>query len=225
MYPPVLLGLSFVAYLLGAARTTGPTTHSYVLMPVAFLIDSSGLVHRISYSIIGLSCLVLAATLASFLLSTRKAARFHWPLFAVNICTAVAGLVSLFTGAVGPRLYASVADKTPLVLAVLFLVVACVLPLLLPTLISKSREVEISSTVPQANESRFQAVAEDSDDAIMLLDALRSPDGRIEDFLFTYLNANAEKIILKRTARWWGRGSHGCCRSAAMASCLSSSGR
>jgi diguanylate cyclase (GGDEF)-like protein len=79
----------------------------------------------------------------------------------------------------------------------LAVVCACVLPYLLLCLHSKSRELESVSLAAHKSEARFLAAAKSNDAAFFLLKTMRAPDGLIEDFLFTYLNANAEKILAR----------------------------
>ena len=53
----------------------------------------------------------------------------------------------------------------------------------------------------QEERDRFHAAAESSLDALYLCEAVRSSCGEIEDFIFTYLNSNVEKMVsLPRTA-------------------------
>ncbi len=53
---------------------------------------------------------------------------------------------------------------------------------------------------------RLRAVAESSLDAIYICDTLRDPAGGIEDFVFTYLNSNVEKMVrIPREALLGGR--------------------
>jgi PAS domain S-box-containing protein len=42
---------------------------------------------------------------------------------------------------------------------------------------------------------RFRAVADSSTDTIFICEAVRDPDGDIDDFVFTYLNRNGDKIF------------------------------
>jgi PAS domain-containing protein len=47
----------------------------------------------------------------------------------------------------------------------------------------------------QAERDRFLAAAESSLDSLYICEAVRNKDGEIEDFLFTYLNSNVEKMV------------------------------
>lgn len=42
---------------------------------------------------------------------------------------------------------------------------------------------------------RLRAAAESSMDALFICEAVRTPEGEVEDFTFTYLNANVEKMV------------------------------
>ena len=161
-------------------------------------------IDRVADTLIGLSCIAIAATLASFLATYKVGLPFRWPLIAVTGCTAVAGVACLLSAAVIRDLHPRLVAGAPLVVAILAVVCACVLPYLLPFLIFKSRELESASLTAQKAEARFLAAAQSTDAAFFLLEALRAPDGLIEDFLFTYLNANAEKIIAKRSSEVLG---------------------
>ncbi len=62
---------------------------------------------------------------------------------------------------------------------------------------AKATELEESIAATRKYEARFLAAGLNTTDALMLVEALRAPSGRIEDFLFTYLNPNAEKLLAK----------------------------
>jgi diguanylate cyclase (GGDEF)-like protein/PAS domain S-box-containing protein len=47
----------------------------------------------------------------------------------------------------------------------------------------------------QEERDRLHAAAESSLDALFICEAVRDPQGRIEDFTFTFLNSNAQKVI------------------------------
>lgn len=161
-------------------------------------------IDRVADTLIGLSCIAIAATLASFLTTYKEGLPFRRPLIAVTICTTVAGLACLVSAAVIHDRHPHLVANAPLVVAILAVLCACLLPFLLPFLISKSRELESANLAVHKTEARFLAAAQSTDAAFFLLEALRAPDGLIEDFLFTYLNANAEKIIAKRSSEVLG---------------------
>ena len=146
---------------------------------------------------IGLSCIATAATLASFLTAAGRDIPFRWMLTALAVCTAMAGLSCLLSAALLGGEHSTLTGLSPVLGAVLAILTAFSLPFLLPVLLSRFRQLEIAAVASRKNENRFLAATQSSSDAFILLEALRSPDGAIEDFLFTYINANAEKIIEK----------------------------
>ena len=168
-----------------------PRAHSY-LLPAALLTAP-----RIADGVIGLGCIAIAATLASFLISSGRSIPFRWQQITVAGCTGLVGIACLFAAVAAPASHPSLIGGVPLLLAALVLLCACLVPYVIPQMISRSRELESATRTAEKNEARFLAAAQNTHDALFLLDALRNPDGVIEDFLFTYLNANAEKIIAK----------------------------
>ena len=155
---------------------------------------------RVEDVFIGLSCIAIAATLASFLSTAGHDLPFRWTLIALTACTTIAGLCCLLSAAMVDGMYTALVGQASLFGAVLALLTAFLLPFLLPMLLSKSRELEFTSQTAKRNEIRFLAATQSTEDAFILLEALRSPDGAIEDFLFTYINANAEKLLLKHSS-------------------------
>jgi diguanylate cyclase (GGDEF)-like protein len=153
--------------------------------------------HHIEDAFIGLSCIAIAATLASFLTTAGRDVPFRWTLIALTVCTTIAGLCCLLSATLLHGEHPTLTSLSPLFGAVLAILTALLLPFLLPFLLSRSRELEFTAVAARKNETRFLAATQSSSDAFILLEALRSPDGIIEDFLFTYINANAEKIIEK----------------------------
>jgi diguanylate cyclase (GGDEF)-like protein len=190
---------SFTPALIGRVE---PQAH---VLPQSFfsllfvLFSTSGIfsLHHIEDAFIGLSCIAIAATLASFLINSGHSIPFRWPLTALTVCTTIAGLCSLLSAALHHDLHPRLTSLSPLFGAVLAIFAACLLPLLLPYLLSRSRELALTSVTARKCETRFLAATQSCSDAFILLDALRSPGGIIEDFLFTYINHNAEKIIDK----------------------------
>ncbi len=159
---------------------------------------------RVADAVIGLSCIAIAATLASFLTTYKKDLPFRRSLIAVTGCAAVAGMACLFSAAVIRDLHPRLVAETPLAVAIVAVLCACLLPYLVPYLVSRSRELESSSLAAHKTEARFLAAVQSTDAAFFLLEAIRAPDGGVEDFLFTYLNAGAEKIIGKRSSEVLG---------------------
>jgi PAS domain S-box-containing protein len=173
-------------------------------LPVLLFSAPMGLtVHRTEDAFIGLSCIAIAGTLASFLMTTGRGIPLRWMLIALTVCTTVAGLFSLLSAALAND-HPVLAGQAPLFGAVLAILTALLLPLLLPLLLSKARELRVTSLAARQSETRFLAATQSSSDAFMLLDTLRSLDGKIEDFLFRYLNTNAEKILQLPASRVLG---------------------
>ncbi len=172
----------------------------HVLNLLLFSVRTTLLMQRVEDVFIGLSCLAIAATLASFLSTAGQKIPFRWTLIALTACTTIAGLCCLLSAAIVDGMYTALVGQASLFGAVLALLTAFLLPFLLPMLLSKSRELDFTSEVLRRNETRFLAATQSTEDAFILLDALRSPDGAIEDFLFTYINPNAEKLLLKRSS-------------------------
>ena len=164
--------------------------------PIPLLVTSTEFsLHRIEDAFIGLSCLAMASTLASFIATSDRGLAFRRTLIILTLFTSVAGLGSLVSAAIGREGHPLLAGEVPLFGAVLAIFTACLLPFLLPLLLSKARELHLTSLAARQSAARFLAVTQSSTDAFMLLDALRPHEGAIEDFLFTYVNANAEKLI------------------------------
>jgi diguanylate cyclase (GGDEF)-like protein len=212
MQPLVVFCSNFLpAPCFASAVSPGLVLPRHVLAHTSFLPalmlrpgDASFTIGRLADAIIGLSCISIAAMLASFHSTYSKSLPFRWPLIAVTGCTTVAGLACLFSAVVIHGLHPRLVEVLPLVLAVLAAVCAGVLPYLLPYMISRSRELESVNLAARKTEARFLAAAQSTAAAFFLLEALRAPDGVIEDFLFTYLNASAEKIIARRSSEVLG---------------------
>jgi diguanylate cyclase (GGDEF)-like protein len=203
--PPFVLLLSLflpVFFTPALAPGAGPQLRVLVqasptLPLLLFAARSIFTLHKIEDAFIGLSCIAIAVTFASFLAAAGRDIPFRWPLTAVTVCTTIAGLCCLLSAAPIRGEHPTLTGLSPLSGAILAILTAILLPFLLPFLLSRSRELEFAVVAARKNETRFLAAAQSSSDAFILLEALRSPDGAIEDFLFTYINANAEKIIEK----------------------------
>jgi diguanylate cyclase (GGDEF)-like protein len=172
------------------------STHSFV-SPLLLLILPGAAIAHIANAIIGLSCLAIAATVGSFLTTSRKDLPARWIIITVASCSAVAGAACLLAAAVSARFHPRLIQTTPLALAILAALTASLLPFLLSYLRSSAHELESATEAARKHEACFLAAGKNTTDALMLLDALRAPSGRIEDFLFTYLNPNAEKLVAR----------------------------
>ncbi|CAN5638051.1 hypothetical protein BH10ACI4_BH10ACI4_07120 [soil metagenome] len=151
--------------------------------------------HRIEDIFIGLSCLAIAAALATFLRTASRAVPYRVGFIFLAICTAIAGVCCLLAAAFLGTGHLGIISQASLVGAILAALTACLLPFLLPLLLKKGRQLEVTSRAARQSQTRFLAATESSSDAFMLLEAVRAHNGTIEDFIFTFLNANAEKIL------------------------------
>lgn len=84
--------------------------------------------------------------------------------------------------------------------AVLFWLCLLLFALSLVCFFITNRNLDRASEANRRSQVRFFAAADSTLDAFFILEALRpsaDPSGLIEDFVFTYLNHNAEKLLLK----------------------------
>ncbi len=184
------------AFVSGLALDGRVSTQSSV-SPLLVLILPGAAIAHIANAIIGLSCLAIAATVGSFVATSRKDLPARWMMIVAASCSAVAGAVCLFAAAVSGRFHPRLIQTTPLALGILAALTAALLPFLLSYLRSSAHELESTTEAARKHEARFLAAGQNTTDAFMLLDALRAPSGRIEDFLFTYVNTNAEKLLAR----------------------------
>jgi diguanylate cyclase (GGDEF)-like protein len=194
--------------------------HSYAVRGVSAVLLLSVIdisTRRISDAIIGVSCIAIAVTLGNFISSAPSSAspklRFRRSLIGFTFCAALAGVAALFAATAARSFHPRLVAQTSLAVALLAVISAVLLPYVLSQVLAQMRaqmldkpdstDEGISAALTAATvtarkfEARFLAAATGTTDAIYLLEPLRAPDGRMEDFLFTYLNANAEKIIGK----------------------------
>jgi diguanylate cyclase (GGDEF)-like protein len=203
MQPLVSLGCTFLpspwfvsAFSIGRALPCH--VFAYPSSAIVLLLPLAGFtIGRVADTITGFSCIAIAVILTSFLTTCGKNLPFRRTLIAITGCTTAAGLACLLSAALIHVLHPHIVAAAPFVVAMLAVVCTCALPYLLPFLLSKSRELKSVSLAAQKSEARFLAAAESSDAAFFLLETMRAPDGLIEDFLFSYLNANAEKILAR----------------------------
>jgi diguanylate cyclase (GGDEF)-like protein len=165
------------------------------LLPLTFA-DLFSL-HHLEGIFIGLSSVAIAATLATFLATAGPKLPFRRSLTALTVCTAAAGLFCLVSVSLTSAYHPVLTGLAPLFGAILALLTACLLPFLLPFLLARSWQMESTTLAVRRNETRFLAATQSSSDAFFLLQAVRTRDDSIEDFVFTFLNTNAEKIIDK----------------------------
>jgi diguanylate cyclase (GGDEF)-like protein/PAS domain S-box-containing protein len=68
----------------------------------------------------------------------------------------------------------------------------------------RQETLQATQAALQEERDRLYAVAENSLDALFVCEALRNQSGIIEDFVFTYLNSNVEKLVSVPRARMLG---------------------
>jgi diguanylate cyclase (GGDEF)-like protein len=153
--------------------------------------------HHLEGIFIGLSGVAIAATLASFLATAGPKLPFRRSLIGLTTCTAAAGLFALISASLASAYHPVLTGLAPLFGAILALLTACLLPFLLPFLLARSWELETTTLAVRKTETRFLAATQNTTDAFFLLEPVRTREDFIEDFVFTFLNANAEKIINK----------------------------
>ena len=177
--------------------------HHNSVFPLLLLLPGLTISH-IAYAIIGLSCIVIAATLVGFLSTSGKALPPRWIVIAVASGTALTGSACLLSAALSHSLHPHLAEQAPVALALLSVVIASLLPWLLSFLRSRFCELEAATLAAAKVEARFLLAEQNTTDAFMILEAVRSPNGRFEDFVFTYLNPNAEKLLGRSVSQLLG---------------------
>jgi diguanylate cyclase (GGDEF)-like protein/PAS domain S-box-containing protein len=68
----------------------------------------------------------------------------------------------------------------------------------------RQETLQAAQAALQEERDRLYAVAENSLDALFVCEAIRNQSGIIEDFVFTYLNSNVEKLVSRPRARMLG---------------------
>ncbi len=84
-------------------------------------------------------------------------------------------------------------------------VAALVICVLLANLLWRKRERAREQKLVEEVEQRFLAAAEAGLDSFCLFDAVRGPEGRIEDFRFRYVNAKAEELLVMTREQMTGQ--------------------
>jgi diguanylate cyclase (GGDEF)-like protein len=189
-----------------AASVPGLASHprAFVSPATLSLFFITSLSVRIASAMIGLSFLSMAATIATALAQSAKGLPRRRILISVAFCASVAGLASLLSAALASGFHPGLVDKLPLASALFSVLLAVLLPRLLSLLRSNARELESTTESARRSEARFLSNAQYTTDAFIHLEAIRAPSGRIEDFLFTYINPNAEKLIDKTSSQVLG---------------------
>jgi diguanylate cyclase (GGDEF)-like protein len=182
-----------------SASGSGLALHRYAFTNLPTTLSSfliSNLSTRIANTVIGLCYLAIAAAIATALAQSAKGLPRRI-FIALASCSTIAGLASLLSAALAGTFHPRFIDKLPLASALFPVLIAALVPQLLSLLRSNACEIESTAESVRRSEARFLANAQHTTDAFMHLEALRAPSGRIEDFLFTYINPNAEKLIAR----------------------------
>ena len=157
--------------------------------------------HVVSDVVIGLSYLVIAASLAKLVQMCRREVPFQSIFIAFGTfilacgCTHVLAVVVLWK-----PLYWLEGD-VKLLTAAASLLTAIVLPLYLPRIC----EVVKSAQASVENERRFLAAANSSLDSIYILKSTRGPSGEIHDFSFLFVNPNGACLLNREPDRILGQ--------------------
>ena len=169
-------------------------------------------VDRVADTLIGLSCIAIAATLASFLTTYKEGLPFRWPLIAVSICATVAGLACLLSAAVIHDLHPHVVANAPLVVAILAVLCACVaVRAALPDLqVARAR---IANLAAHKTEARFSPPLRARTLRSFCLKRCVPPTVPSKTFSSPISTPMLRILLPNAAARSSGRGSHAFCRS------------
>jgi diguanylate cyclase (GGDEF)-like protein/PAS domain S-box-containing protein len=147
--------------------------------------------HVVSDIVIGVSYLVIAATLGRLVQMSRREVPFQSIFVAFGAFILACGFTHLLAVVVlWDPLYWLEGDAK-LLTACASLLTAIVLPLYMPRI----GEILRSAKTSAENERRFLAAANSSLDSIYIVTSIRDASGSIEDFRFTYVNPNAARLI------------------------------
>jgi len=158
--------------------------------------------HVVSDSLIFLSYVAIAYTLASLLHKERRRLPLGWVVFAFGTFILACGFTHAMDvlGLWVPLYWLS--GDIKFITALASVTTAISLPLLIP----RARRILKRSASSRLNELRFIAAAESSMDCLYLADAARDDKGEIQDFVFTYLNGNAVRLVTLSLEEMIGRG-------------------
>ncbi len=147
--------------------------------------------HVISDAVIGLSYMVIAASLARLLQMCRREVPFQSIFIAFGIFILACGFTHLIAVVVLWKPLYWLEGDVKLLTAIASLLTAIVLPLYLPHITGVVRCARASVE----NERRFLAAANSSLDSIYILKSVRGPSGEIQDFSFTFVNPNGARLL------------------------------
>jgi diguanylate cyclase (GGDEF)-like protein/PAS domain S-box-containing protein len=157
--------------------------------------------HVISDVVIGVSYLVIAATLAWLIQTCRREVPFQSIFIAFGAFILACGFTHLIAVVVLWKPLYWLEGDVKLLTACASLLTAVVLPIYLPRI----REMVKSAKVSAENERRFLAAANSSLDSVYILKSERSVSGEIEDFTFLFVNPNAARLISRQPQQILGQ--------------------
>lgn len=159
---------------------------------VCYLWDKQLLtLHVTSDSLIFLSYLAISGTLGWILYQIRRHISFSWISVAFGAFILACGLTHAMDVIVLWVPLYWLAGAIKLITAAASVITAIALPFTLP----KMRSILEKSEASRRNELRLLGAAESSMDCLYFCDAARGATGEIEDFVFTYVNSNALKLV------------------------------
>ena len=153
--------------------------------------SGAGSLHVISEMVLTISYFILALTFVSMydkckgLLSYREIFLVFALFMTASGVTRIIGLLELSSHNFSFSAEFEMASAT----------LAVVSAGIVAALVGRTRNFLVTARQSQRNEARFIAASESSLEAFYTLQSVRGKDGKIDDFEFTYLNRNGEKLI------------------------------
>lgn len=147
--------------------------------------------HVVSDTAIGVSYIVIAASLTRLVQMCRREIPFQTIFLAFGIFILACGVTHLLAVVVLWKPLYWLEGDVKLLTAVASVITAIVLPLYLPRI----QRVFANAQASAVNEQRFLAAAHSSLDSIYILKSIRGASGAIEDFRFMYVNPNAARLV------------------------------
>ena len=147
--------------------------------------------HVVSDSLIFLSYLAISITIAHLLYNERRRLPFQWIFVAFGAFIVACGFTHAMDVVVLWIPLYWLSGDLKFITALASVTTAIALPLLIP----KVRLILTQSASSRLNELRFVGAAESSMDCLYLADALRDEQGEIIDFVLTYVNQNAVRLV------------------------------
>jgi diguanylate cyclase (GGDEF)-like protein/PAS domain S-box-containing protein len=188
----LIAGVISAAVAVWPSTVTRMTSYSFLPHGFCYLWNRQLLaLHVISDSLIFLSYLAIACTIAWLLYRERHRLPFTWIFSAFGVFIVACGFTHAMEVVVLWVPLYWLAGDIKFITAIASVTTAIALPLLIPGV----RRVLKQSASSRENELRFLGTAESSLDCIYLADAIRGANGEIEDFVLTYVNRNAEQLV------------------------------